>query len=568
MCESLCNVLEGVVLEQPSKLHNDIFVSYAYADDDETKPGDPNSRWVSTFTVVLFRLLRQTLNRDPILFFDRAHITGNFQIARQLQEEATSSELFLAILSPRYVESNWCRDELAAFGHQEGRIFLVCRSPVPAELSLPLVKGLIPYKFHVEDLLTGQSRTFGVPTLEHHQTEYYDTLHSLVRDLSSHLRKTARLVGNDRGSRINVPPGASLAAVVAPTVQKPVIAMSAPFGDPLYQEWLFRIYHTEVLQMLTDTSILVQGKSRSAAERHPSFVALAGEQRLVSEADERLSATHRLGLSSGTAAVSEQMKARPLSFAISPAHLGAIVLLTYLRDVLEQPIKIVFRFPHSVEIGRLAERNSFPEPVHAISVTLSTAASLLQRAPHGVFRPHMMLPGMSHGVVAKRNAVQPASLSKGCYVFMKDPPSSEAFLYEDLLQKHYIRRSRVGTESLEPDHVTMELAAGRSELRALLGFPHYHFQERFNQCEILNNPYDPLFRKEVILFVHQDILGNWDYAQALSGTLRDAWLTLLEDAAQCRRLVGVILRDVEYARVMSRSMGLHHLRSLHDLGIS
>jgi len=556
------STLDQTLPSPVASYRHEVFVSYAYADDQEIKPGDTASCWVGTFTTVVDRLLREALGRPPSIFFDRAHIIGNVPIRSQLADHAAASRTLLVVLSPRYVESKWCLAELEAFGNKPGHTFVLSRAPTPLDQCPLSLRDLSQYKCYTERPLQGDHWTFGVPTLNHYEREYFEVVRALVRDLA---RKLNPPTTSPIPPLVQLGPSGKIRARNDdPRTHKRTLP--PPFGDPRHAAWLQQIYEAEAREMLLDTHPLLasSGNSSSLAESHPSFLAVAGERRLVSEADSSLTTTHRLGLSADAGAFHDALRSRPLSLAVSPAHLGAILILRYLRDIRRYPLNILFRYPHSVEIARHAARNSFPEPVHGISLTLSTAAFLLQNAPDGVFRPHMLMPAMSHGVVARGDLHRNANINGGCFVFMKHPPSSESFLYDDMIRRRIIGRNRVTSDSMEPDHVTASLAAGRDNIKAIIGFPHYHFQQKFNKCVILNDPYASLYRKEVILFIHQDILPDWTFSQAVSSTIRDAWLHLLEDARMRTRIIRALLNDSEYARLISRGAGLHHLRNIHE----
>src|ERR1051326_1623375 len=92
---------------------NDVFVSYAHADNQPNPFGD---RWVNEFVKNLETELRRRLGgtEDLRIFFDSRSLRGNDHL-QVLLENARSSAVFVAIVSPSYVARTWTQDELAAF---------------------------------------------------------------------------------------------------------------------------------------------------------------------------------------------------------------------------------------------------------------------------------------------------------------------------------------------------------------------------------------------------------------------------------------------------------------------
>src|SRR5690242_14138767 len=90
---------------------HDIFVSYASVDNEADAQ---KVRWVSHFRDDLEIALRQRLGQDIKIFFDAADLHAYHQL-EQLIDDAGNSAIFLALLSPSYVERKWPLAELKAF---------------------------------------------------------------------------------------------------------------------------------------------------------------------------------------------------------------------------------------------------------------------------------------------------------------------------------------------------------------------------------------------------------------------------------------------------------------------
>src|SRR4051794_33454996 len=106
------------------EFQNDVFISYAHADNEKNPLG---VSWVNDFVQNLQVELRRRLGgtHDLKMFFDHRDLRGHDHL-RVLLENVQSSAVFVAICSPSYVSRPWTRDELAAFGAaagDSGRIF-------------------------------------------------------------------------------------------------------------------------------------------------------------------------------------------------------------------------------------------------------------------------------------------------------------------------------------------------------------------------------------------------------------------------------------------------------------
>lgn len=169
----------------PSIANNnpEIFVSYARI-DNEPLPG-LDKGWVTTLITRLQNLLAQKLDsyRAYSLWMDYDS-RDNQSVTPSIIEKLESSAILLLILSPSYIESKWCREELSAFlskvGNASGRIFIVERNNV--ERPTP-ISDLVAYKFWIRDD-DGKLHTLGTPKAKTEEIEYYQILDDLANDLS------------------------------------------------------------------------------------------------------------------------------------------------------------------------------------------------------------------------------------------------------------------------------------------------------------------------------------------------------------------------------------------------
>lgn len=123
----------------------EVFLSYC-GDDNEPVVGEPRG-WVAVFHETLERRIMAYQGRKhrPKIYFDRdrdkagqPRIRGNDQLRRALTEALHDALVFVPIVSPSYLDSDWCEFEFGKFCELKGvesigessksRIFLVIKN--------------------------------------------------------------------------------------------------------------------------------------------------------------------------------------------------------------------------------------------------------------------------------------------------------------------------------------------------------------------------------------------------------------------------------------------------------
>lgn len=327
-----------------------------------------------------------------------------------------------------------------------------------------------------------------------------------------------------------------------------------PFNNEENLIWLEKIYFEEIISMLNITDIFsreVYSKQIKDAENDSSFLAFTkSKESLVCDQEKKLNRTTRLGwnLEQATRLINEN----PIHIVVSPAHAGTLAILTYLR---EKNINITFDYhhPHSVEIVENAIYDNFSRQVDGFTLTLATASVLL-REKTGRYSSSFMMPNMTHGILSSNIGLNERSLD-GEYLLMKEVPSTEFFIYENLINSKLLTKST--TTEMEPDEVTHALSNGDSNIRTIIGFPHYNFNLKFNSCDLLNNPIAQI--KPVFLFLRSSIIVRSDIMQALSILIRDAWLSIIENPTILRGVIHQLIRQEDYIETLSRITGISRL---------
>ena len=112
------------------KFGTDVFISYAHQ-DDQAVPGEIG--WVSQFEANLKAYLAKSYRREPRLWRDR-RLRGNQDFDEEIQEQLLNSAVLVCILSPRYVDSLYCkmeREEFLKASGESDRLFKVVTFGLP-----------------------------------------------------------------------------------------------------------------------------------------------------------------------------------------------------------------------------------------------------------------------------------------------------------------------------------------------------------------------------------------------------------------------------------------------------
>jgi hypothetical protein len=137
---------------------HDIFISYAHIDDD---PLDDVKGWVTSLHERLKKRLTQLLGAEVKIWWDQRQ-QGNQYLVGMIGESISNTLLLVSVVTPRYVNSVWCRAEVREFsvrtdqtggiliGNQP-RVFKVVKTPVRSEQQPDELGGLLSYDFYEVD---------------------------------------------------------------------------------------------------------------------------------------------------------------------------------------------------------------------------------------------------------------------------------------------------------------------------------------------------------------------------------------------------------------------------------
>ena len=175
---------------------HDIFISYGHLDD--ISPFGQEKGWVDLLEERLSVMVGQALGYEPKIWRDGHNLQGNDELTSAISEGVTQSLLLVPVITPRYVQSDWCTREMETFHSVEPplsnaspgfrtRVFKVVKTPLPEHLQKlepSHIRNLIGYQFFAEDSATGLLTEFNP---DHTDKQYWTMLTRLVADIKKAL---------------------------------------------------------------------------------------------------------------------------------------------------------------------------------------------------------------------------------------------------------------------------------------------------------------------------------------------------------------------------------------------
>ena len=170
----------------------DIFISYSHVDNRALTEGQKG--WIDSFHQALEVRLSQVLGADPQFFRD-PKLAGNDYFESVLTGTLQRTAILVSIVSPRYVESEWCIKEFKLFTDvarstgglrigDKSRIFKVMKFPVE-DNPHPELEGLLGYEFFTWDPDSGVPRELSPDRGEEARLGFIQK----VDDLALHIRE-------------------------------------------------------------------------------------------------------------------------------------------------------------------------------------------------------------------------------------------------------------------------------------------------------------------------------------------------------------------------------------------
>lgn len=249
----------------------DIFISYAHLDD--LSPTGDEKGWIDLLHERLSVLVSQAVGSELSIWRDGHNLQGNDVLQGAIGEGITQSLLLVPIISPRYVQSDWCNREMAAFYASppppqaaapgfRSRVFKVLKTPLPAplkNLEPEPIRNLIGYQFFGQNDSDGQLYEFNS---DPHDKSYWTMLNRLVSDISRTLIEL-------KYSSTSSPAAASDASVAkpAPVVTASTKPAATAVVSPAGPETAKLVYLAETTSDLTKERELVRDELQQRGHR-------------------------------------------------------------------------------------------------------------------------------------------------------------------------------------------------------------------------------------------------------------------------------------------------------------
>ncbi len=172
---------------------NDIFISYNHVDNRPVQ--GIGIGWVSYLVDTLENILDQNIGlpNQFKIFMDIKQGMNQMRLTTEIEPNVRRSATFLIILSPGFLSSKWCEQELNYFledlkmddPNSMRRIFIAEKTSYRVTLP-PSLKDAISYRFHYTDE-QARIRTRGWPMSQPDEKKYFNKVQDIAYDLVDEL---------------------------------------------------------------------------------------------------------------------------------------------------------------------------------------------------------------------------------------------------------------------------------------------------------------------------------------------------------------------------------------------
>jgi len=170
---------------------DDVFISYRHLDND--LHDELGKGWIDNFHERLESVLGEALGYEPLIWRD-PRLPGNAYFADVLEERIRKTAVVISILSPGYLQSEWCMGELREFcrlADESGgllavdrlRIFKVVKTHIDRTQHPPEFQKQLGYEFYEIDKTTQRPVAFGQELGRNRDQRYWSKLDDLAWDL-------------------------------------------------------------------------------------------------------------------------------------------------------------------------------------------------------------------------------------------------------------------------------------------------------------------------------------------------------------------------------------------------
>lgn len=188
-----------------------VFVSYTRADDAVFVPDTQG--WVTSFADHLQKALTMQEGGRGIRIWIDHGLAPQQSLDVALPQQLREAAAFLAMLSPGYISSSWCPQELAWFiqsrgGGTDERVFMAELRPTPGlrEQLHPATHGLVPSVFWEHPSHQKSAHTLGWPVAGKEDRAYWRQLCELAHSLAERLRADAQACAAPQRPKVWIAP--------------------------------------------------------------------------------------------------------------------------------------------------------------------------------------------------------------------------------------------------------------------------------------------------------------------------------------------------------------------------
>lgn len=178
----------------------DVFISYAHLDNQPLVEGEEG--WISELHRVLERRLAMLLGESPRIWRDK-ELRGNDYFDDVIAKGFHRAALFLSVVTPRYVKSDYCRLEFEEFcrrAQEEGslavgdraRVMKVLKTPIELGEMPPPMPDLLGYEFFRFDPESGKLREFRLGS-----QDYREPFLARLDDLAQEIAEALHMLRDD-----------------------------------------------------------------------------------------------------------------------------------------------------------------------------------------------------------------------------------------------------------------------------------------------------------------------------------------------------------------------------------
>jgi hypothetical protein len=170
---------------------DDVFISYRHLDNELLD--DQGKGWIDNFHERFESILGETLGYAPKIWRD-VRLPGSAYFADVLEERIRKTAVLISILSPGYIQSEWCIGELREFCRladasgglvvgERLRIFKVVKTYIEHAEHPPEFQKQLGYEFYEIDKMTQRPVAFGQELGRNRDQRYWNKLDDLAWDV-------------------------------------------------------------------------------------------------------------------------------------------------------------------------------------------------------------------------------------------------------------------------------------------------------------------------------------------------------------------------------------------------